>query len=123
MGVFARFRRKAKGAVAASTEEDTAGRVTAGPEECAPGEPAKDAVKVNEPVEASADEAAGSVDSEKGADEGEAATGTGEAPAASGAAGGSGPSDGSSGADQVEIPKQQSVDEAADNGAGEGARK
>ncbi|MDI9887869.1 hypothetical protein QMZ92_26745 [Streptomyces sp. HNM0645] len=82
---------------------------------------------MKEPVEASADEATGSVESEKGADDGEATTGAGpgteEAPAAFGAAGGAGPSDGSSGADQVEIPKQQSVDEAADNGAGEGARK
>ncbi|MCZ7457593.1 hypothetical protein [Streptomyces sp. WMMC940] len=78
---------------------------------------------MKEPVEASADEATGSVDSLNGADDDEAATGAEEAPAASGAAGGPGPSDGSSGAEHVEIPKQQSVDEAADNGAGEGARK
>ncbi|MEV0925598.1 gliding motility protein [Streptomyces spongiicola] len=49
----------------------------------------------------------------------------GETPAASAAAGGTGPSDpaGAAGAQQVEIPKQQSVGEAADNGAGQGARQ
>ncbi|MFD9970957.1 hypothetical protein ACFWYA_22910 [Streptomyces sp. NPDC059011] len=111
----------------ASAEEGTTGRATAGPQEDAAGEPAEDAVEVKESVEASADEAAGSVGPAKGADDGAAATGAvsgaEEATAASGAADGSAPSDGSSGTEHVEIPKQQSVDEAADNGAGKGARK
>lgn len=132
MGVFARFRRKAKGTVEASTEECTAGCVTVGTEDGASGEPAKDALKVKEPVEASGDEAAGSVDSDESkdsADGDEAGSGSGsgseKAPPASAAADASGPSGpaGSSGAEQLEIPKQQSVEEAADNEAGEGARQ
>ncbi|MFI1470896.1 hypothetical protein [Streptomyces wuyuanensis] len=113
----------------ASTEECTAGSVAAGSEDGTAGEPAKDAAKVTEPVEASADGAAVPVGSEEDADDGAptagAGSGTGEDPAAPAAADGSGPSEpaGSSGAEHVEIPKQQSVDEAADNEAGEGARK
>ncbi|MEU2495297.1 hypothetical protein [Streptomyces sp. NPDC007883] len=89
---------------------------------------------MKEPGEASGDEATGSVDSEESkesADGDEAGSGSGsgsgseEAPPAAAAAGASGPSDaaGSSGAEQLEIPKQQSVEEAADNEAGEGARQ
>lgn len=125
MGVFARFRRKAKGAVEASTEECTAGSTAAGSEDGTTGEPGKDASKVREPVEVSAGEATVAAGSEEDAGGGETAagagSGTGEVPAADGA--GSSDPAGSSGAEQVEIPKQQSVDEAADNEAGEGARK
>ncbi|MFG2761097.1 hypothetical protein [Streptomyces wuyuanensis] len=113
----------------ASTEECTAGSAAAGSEGGTAGEPAKDAAKVTEPVEASADEATVPVGAEEDAEgcgtTAGAGSGSGEAPAASAAADASGPSDpaGSSGAEHVEIPKQQSVDEAADNEAGEGARK
>ena len=81
MGVFARFRRKSKDVVEASTEEAQAATLTA-----------------DTPEEAAAQ--GQEVGAEKGADDSEADA-----------------------AEGVDIPKQQSADEAADNEAGEGARK
>ncbi|MFJ9800893.1 hypothetical protein [Streptomyces wuyuanensis] len=108
--------------------ECTAGSAAAGSEDGTAGDAAK-VTKVTEPVEASADESTVAAGSEEDAGGGGttagAGSGTGDAPAASATADGSGSPDpaGSSGAEPVEIPKQQSVDEAADNEAGEGARK
>ncbi|MHC5704384.1 hypothetical protein OTC26_023485 [Streptomyces tirandamycinicus] len=127
MGVFARFRRKAEAAVEVPAEERATGCAAARSEGGADGEPAKDAVRAKQPVEASAKEpveaSTGSADGgeEGGETEDRAGSGADEAPAA----GASRPSDpaGSPGAEHVEIPKQQSVDEAADNEAGEGARQ
>ncbi|MGI5403346.1 hypothetical protein ACQEVG_28655 [Streptomyces sp. CA-135486] len=87
MGVFARFLRS-KPTAQASTEEATAGTLTA--------EPA----------------AEGASEAEASKDAAEEATGDEEAAVAETAS-----------AEGVEIPKQQSADEAADNEAGEGARK
>lgn len=112
--------------------ECTAGSAAAGSEDGTAGEPAGDAAKVTkvtEPVEASAGESTVAAGSEEDAGGGGttagAGSGAGDAPAASATADGSGSPDpaGSSGTEPVEIPKQQSVDEAADNEAGEGARK
>ncbi|MEV4920845.1 hypothetical protein AB0K47_29070 [Streptomyces tirandamycinicus] len=154
MGVFARFRRKAEAAVEVPAEERATGCTAASSEGGADGEPAKDAVRAQQPVEASAKEpveastgsAGGGGGEEGGETEDRAGSGADEAPAAGAsrpsdpagtedragsgadeapAAGASRPSDpaGSPGAEHVEIPKQQSVDEAADNEAGEGARQ
>ncbi|MBZ4323032.1 hypothetical protein [Streptomyces huiliensis] len=53
----------------------------------------------------------------------ETATAAATADAAAGSAGETGAADGGEGAEGVDIPKQQSADEAADSEAGEGARK
>ncbi|MCX4983914.1 hypothetical protein [Streptomyces sp. NBC_00572] len=100
MGVFALFSRKKKDAAAASPEEagavapEEAGDTEAGTD--AP-EAVADAAKAGSEVET----ASGDVDD---VDAGEAATGA-------------------VAAEVVEIPKQQSAEAAADNEAGEGARK
>lgn len=121
MGVFARFRRRAEAAVEVPAEERATGCTAARSEGGADGEPAKDAVRAKQPVEASTGSAGGGGGEEGGETEDGAGSGADEAPAA----GASRPSDpaGSPGAEHVEIPKQQSVDEAADNEAGEGARQ
>ncbi|MEV0964720.1 hypothetical protein AB0J25_19360 [Streptomyces sp. NPDC049910] len=115
-----------------STEERASGRATDGAEGGTDGVSAQDAGKAKEPVKTSADESTGRADGGGDGEVGDgsgtgdlAGSGAGETPAASAAAGGSGPSDpaGPSGAEQLEIPKQQSVGEAADNGAGQGARQ
>ncbi|MYT74194.1 hypothetical protein K377_01738 [Streptomyces sp. PsTaAH-137] len=105
MGVFDMFRRKAKDTEATSTAEGGAATLTAEPE--AEGVP--DAESVPEAAEAASDASeeprtaeAGAADAEEAAEAG----GTAEAGAAA-----------------VEIPKQQSAQQAADNEAGEGARK
>ncbi|MFI6474729.1 hypothetical protein ACIBL5_31230 [Streptomyces sp. NPDC050516] len=97
MGVFSRFRRKADAAVAESTEEVKAATPTAEPETGGGTDTAADgpAAEASEVSEAS-----------QAAEETEAAE-----PAEPAAAEG------------VEIPKQQSAEEAADSEAGEGARK
>jgi hypothetical protein len=100
MGVFARFRRKAKDSEETTTEAAAAASVTAEPEK----------------TEGTAEGSPGSTDSkpvaEAGTDkesaaEDKPAEGGGEAAAAEG----------------VDIPKQQSAEKAADTEAGEGARK
>ncbi|WP_328844550.1 hypothetical protein [Streptomyces sp. NBC_00258] len=85
----------------------------------------KDGPKSKGSEEASPAEAeAGTVTDESGADAEDAAKGsaTAEPETSSGAATESAESD-ESAAEGVEIPKQQSVEEAADSEAGEGARK
>ncbi|MFE5482596.1 hypothetical protein [Streptomyces sp. NPDC056527] len=95
MGVFAMFRRKGKGAAEASTEEAQAVALTETPEAA-------------EKTEAATP---GAEDSETEAPEGSGAGETAEAAAVVDAV------------EAVEIPKQQSAEVAADNEAGEGARK
>ncbi|MFK4070982.1 hypothetical protein [Streptomyces sp. NPDC029674] len=105
MGVFARFRRKAKDSGEASTTEAAADTLTAEPE-AAEGSP--EAGADAKPVaEADRTEEAGKADKDtEGAAE-DKSDGTAEA----------------ADSDGVDIPKQQSAEKAADNEAGEGARK
>ncbi|MEV7195601.1 hypothetical protein AB0N81_27895 [Streptomyces sp. NPDC093510] len=99
MGVFARFRRKAKDGEEASTTEAAADTLTAEPE-AAEGSPEAD-TDSKPAAEAAADNAvAEGAAEDKSAEAAEAAD-----------------------ADGVDIPKQQSAEAAADNEAGEGARK
>lgn len=104
MGVFALFRRKSKGAAGTSTEEVSVDTPTA-----ASGEGA-------------ADVSGDTADSTKEADGGAAEAG-GDATDPTSAPGEPSGSSGSSDQENVEIPKQQSAEEAADNEAGEGARQ
>ncbi|MCF3120680.1 hypothetical protein IPZ68_13350 [Streptomyces arenae] len=96
MGVFARFRRKIKDSEEASTTEAAAATLTAEPEE------AKDSPEASADAKPAAE---ADTDAESAAEDKPAETA--EAAAAEG----------------VEIPKQQSAEEAADNEAGESARK
>ncbi|MCX5203777.1 hypothetical protein OG897_20245 [Streptomyces sp. NBC_00237] len=104
MGVFAMFRRKSKDTAEASTEEEQTGTPTADSPEvtAAAGNPADVKAGSEAPEGASAevtDDATKAVP--------EAADAVADAPDAEG----------------LEIPKQQSADEAADNEVGESARK
>jgi hypothetical protein len=93
MGVFAMFRRKSKGTEGASTAEAQAATLTAEPE-------AEDSSQTSEAADTpAAAEAA----------EPEASTEAADTPEAA--------------AEPVEIPKQQSAEQAADSEAGEGAHK
>ncbi|MFD3536121.1 hypothetical protein [Streptomyces sp. NPDC058664] len=121
MGVFAMFRRKKKDVVAASPESEEAGTVASaedGDAESGPGVP--EAAVASEAAEAEgttgagattgvaevAESADGAEDTERvGADEADGAV-AGSAATAS-----------------VEIPKQQSAEAAADNEAGDHARR
>ncbi|MFC9460983.1 hypothetical protein ACFRAI_45295 [Streptomyces sp. NPDC056637] len=98
MGVFARFRRKSKDTEAASTAEAQAATLTAEPE-AEGSSPETSGTSETADTSAAADTTAPEESTE--------AAGTPE-PAA---------------AEPVEIPKQQSAEEAADNGAGDSARK
>ncbi|GAA2462447.1 hypothetical protein ACFPFX_35355 [Streptomyces mauvecolor] len=94
MGVFSRFRRKADVAVAESTEEVKAATPTAEPEaEGDTGTSADRPAAEASEVSEAAEETEAAESAESGAAEG------------------------------VEIPKQQSAEEAADSEAGESARK
>ncbi|MFE5028518.1 hypothetical protein ACFRAO_35765 [Streptomyces sp. NPDC056656] len=95
MGVFARFRRKSKDAEEASTTEAQADTLTAGPEAEDSSSGTSEAADTSAATDAAKPEA-----STEAADSPE--------PAA---------------AEPVEIPKQQSAEQAADSEAGEGARK
>lgn len=118
MGVFARFRRKTKDSDEASATKGTA-----------------ETPMAVETVEAPSEAAAGAdaeATSEAGTDARERADKEPAEPAAADAAAeptgsagtdGAADPDGAADADGVEIPKQQSAEAAADNEAGEGARK
>ncbi|MFI1397209.1 hypothetical protein [Streptomyces sp. NPDC020681] len=100
MGVFSRFRRKSNSTAEAPAEDTAVGTLTAEPPaDC--GSEAEASKDVEEPK-----------DDEKSKDDAAEATETGEAEVAEATV-----------TEGVEIPKQQSVEEAADNEAGEGARK
>ncbi|MFG2718345.1 hypothetical protein ACGFW5_08580 [Streptomyces sp. NPDC048416] len=102
MGVFSLFRRKVDAAVAQPTEEAAAATVTPDPEAKGADDAPADccaAAEASGRTEAGAEPEAGDAPAESAA-------------GAEGAA-----------AEGVEIPKQQSAEEAADNEAGEGARK
>lgn len=104
MGVFARLLGRSKAAEEASTAEVPAATRTAGSESAA--EPAQD-------VEGPSASEGPSVS------EGEADTGDVSAVVATEPTGVSGAAP----SEDVEIPQQQTAEKAADNGAGEGARK
>jgi hypothetical protein len=95
MGVFAMFRRKSKGTEEASTTEAQAATLTAEPEAEDSSPETSEAADTSAAAEAAEPEA-----STEAADTPEAAA-----------------------AEPVEIPKQQSAEQAADSEAGEGARK
>ncbi|MEV8315689.1 hypothetical protein AB0Q95_16120 [Streptomyces sp. NPDC059900] len=115
MGVFARFRRKSKDTEEASTADAAAGTLTAEPEaagespeaetgkeegkaEAAAGDETKAGTKADAETEAGAEAAGKTEDEAEGSEE--------------------------AAAENVDIPKQQSAEKAADNDeADEGARK
>lgn len=99
MGFFARFRRKGKESAGVAAEESSAVAVITGPETAA-GEP-------------------GATDTPPAAD----ATDRTAHPAHPTRAAATEPGAAAEGLEIPEIPKQQSAEEAADNEAGEGARK
>lgn len=103
MGVFAMFRRKGKEAAEASTEEAQAVAVTDAPEEAEPG------ARSGEAVDAETKDGTGAASTAEPSDVSEPGEGEGVVEAEV--------------VEAVEIPKQQSADEAADNEAGESARK
>ncbi|MGX1674354.1 hypothetical protein [Streptomyces sp. NPDC055400] len=102
MGVFARFRRKSKDAEEASATEAQAAPVTAGPE-------AEDSSSGTEDSPSGTSEAA-DTSAATDAVKPEASTEAADTPD-------------SAAAEPVEIPQQQSAEQAADSEAGEGARK
>ncbi|MEU6672571.1 hypothetical protein [Streptomyces sp. NPDC046925] len=120
MGVFARFRRKSKDAEEASTADAAAGTLTAEPE--AAGEtPESESGKEEGKTEAAAGD-----ETEAEAEAGKADAGTGAEADAETAGKTEDEAKGSdeAAAENVDIPKQQSAEKAADNDeADEGARK
>ncbi|WP_447040376.1 hypothetical protein [Streptomyces sp. DSM 118878] len=113
MGVFARFRRKAKGGDEESTTGSGAATPTAESESAEVS--ATPATASPEAVSAEEKPAEGAGDDTKSAAADGKVTQTAESA-------GTDAADSADSADGVEIPKQQSADEAADNEADEGAR-
>ncbi|MEU6768313.1 hypothetical protein ABZ916_38130 [Streptomyces sp. NPDC046853] len=119
MGVFARFRRKSKDAEEASTADAAAGTLTAEPE--AAGEtPESESGKEEGKTEA----AAGDETEAEAGTKADAGTGAEADAETAGKTEDEAKSSEEAAAENVDIPKQQSAEKAADNDeADEGARK